>query len=157
MGWSWRQVERPRMVDSQNAEPTPGSSMHRWQAPYLGKAPPEFPPIGDTRHVRSVKVWIARVCIIVPIRVLTFLVLTPPMEQRLACNSLKTCWLNDHQVSPTLGAWLGSLPQGKRNCCWLQFYKDWIGDDKLLRVQVMSSSVVVFFQGTVVFYLFKWN
>jgi hypothetical protein len=39
----------------------------------------------------------------------------------------------------------------------LQFYKDWIGDDKLWRVQVMSSFVVVFFQGTVVFYLFKSN
>jgi hypothetical protein len=39
----------------------------------------------------------------------------------------------------------------------LQFYKDRIGDEKSWRVQVMSSFVVVFFQGTVVFYQFKWN
>lgn len=157
MGWSWRQVERPRMEDSQNAEPTLGSSMYRWQVPYLGKAPPEFPPIGHTLHFRSLKVWIARVMHHCSHQSSYVLSSYPTHGAKIGSCSLKTCWSNDHQVSLTLRAWLGSLPQGKRNCCWLQFYKDRIGDEKSWRVQVMSSSVVVFFQGTVVFYQFKWN
>jgi hypothetical protein len=145
------------MVDFQNAEPTLGSSMHKWQAPYLGKAAPEFPPIFHILHFRSVKVWIERVMHHSSHQSSYDLSSYPTHGAKIGQCSLKTCWSNDHQVSLTLCAWLGSLPQGKRNCCWLQFYKDWIGDDKLWRVQVMSSFVVVFFQGTVVFYLFKLN